>query len=447
MSDLFAKITALLGADQVMPWEALPLAQQFPIQGALATAMPPAAIAYPQTQEELAEVMVCAHQQRWRILACGYGSKLPWGGLVQGIDLVISTQRLNRLIEHAVGDLTVTAEAGMPLAQLQQILAAQQQFLAVDPAYPDQATLGGMVATGDTGSLRQRYGGIRDMLIGLSLVRHDGQIAKAGGRVVKNVAGYDLMKLMTGSYGTLGIVSQVTFRTYPIQSASQTVVFSGSGDALQKLAAALRRSPLTPITCDGLSPALMAHLGQPRAVGLAARFQSIAAGVEEQVQRLLQLGQELGLAGSTLTGEADLQFWRQSSAALWGVGSGNEEASSQTAGEALATAGAIAKLGILPESAVGLLERVESLAAAPARIHLGSGIGILRLAGASDLMDGLLKVRSHCEQTGGYLTVLAAPRALKQTIDIWGYTGNAQDLMRRLKHQFDPQQLLSPGRL
>lgn len=158
----------------------------------------PTYIVYPRTQAELAAVMAVAHQQRWRLLVCGHASKLHWGGLTQQIDLVVCTQGLQRVVAHATGDLTVTVEAGLSLAALQAKLAPFRQSVALDPAYAETATLGGLIATRDGGSLRHRYGSLRDMCIGITFIRADGQSAKAGGRVVKNVAGYDLMKLMTG---------------------------------------------------------------------------------------------------------------------------------------------------------------------------------------------------------------------------------------------------------
>ncbi|MEY2859424.1 MAG: hypothetical protein RLZZ74_3737, partial [Cyanobacteriota bacterium] len=186
----------------------------------------PIYLIFPQTIEALAKIVKQAAQQKWRILICGNASKINWGKITQDIQLVVSTQKYDRLIEHAVGDLTVTVEAGMKLADLQSKLRSHQQFLPLDSAYGD-ATLGGIVATADAGSWRQRYGGVRDLLLGLSFVRADGEIAKAGGRVVKNVAGYDLMKLFTGAYGSLGIITQLTFRLYPWITTSQTMLLTG----------------------------------------------------------------------------------------------------------------------------------------------------------------------------------------------------------------------------
>ena len=177
MANIAADLAAIVGSDRVLPPDSLAPAL------ALAGTAVPQALVYPATEAELAAVMACAHQNRWRVLPCGSGSKLAWGGLVEGVDLVVSTARLNQVIDHAVGDMTLTAQAGVKLADVAPRLAQHNQFLAIDPAYPDQATLGGIVATADTGSLRQGYGGLRDRVIGLSFARADGQIAKAGGRV------------------------------------------------------------------------------------------------------------------------------------------------------------------------------------------------------------------------------------------------------------------------
>lgn len=185
--ELTQQLENIVGVGAVSPWQPENLFLD----------PPPSCIVYPQTPEQLGTVVSLARQNQWRILPCGSGSKLHWGGIPKDINIVVSTARMNQLIDHASGDLTVTVQAGMKYAELQKILAATGQFLALDPSYSDRATIGGIVATADTGSLRQRYNSVRDQLLGISFVRADGQLTKAGGRVVKNVAGYDLMKLLT----------------------------------------------------------------------------------------------------------------------------------------------------------------------------------------------------------------------------------------------------------
>ncbi|MBE9140859.1 FAD-binding oxidoreductase, partial [Nodosilinea sp. LEGE 07088] len=349
-------------------------------------------------------------------------------GLGDGVDLIVSTARLNQVIDHAVGDMTLTAQAGVKLADLLPLLAQHNQFLAVDPAYPEQATLGGIVATADTGALRQRYGGLRDMLIGISFVRYDGAIAKAGGRVVKNVAGYDLMKLMTGSYGTLGVISQLTFRLYPGQDVSKTVVITGSASAVESLVSTLRLSSLTPVAMDVISPALTAPLGYGETFALLTRFQSIDPGVEEQVAALLgMVGGEL--SATILEGDADERVWTTVGEACLSHSSEQDDA-------------VVAKVGLLPAQAVRWLDGLPP--GSLARLNAGSGIGMVRLAGAQ--ADVIHKLRSQSEAANGYLTLLEAPTSIKQSVDVWGYSGNALAIMKALKAQFDPHNTLSPGR-
>jgi glycolate oxidase FAD binding subunit len=390
---------------------------------------------YPNTQEELAAVIAWAAQNRCAVLPCGSGSKLDWGGLVKldpakppgaGGLVAVSTARLNRLVEHAVGDLTVTAEAGMKFADLQQILATAGQFLPIDPAYPQQATLGGIVATADTGSLRHRYRGVRDLLLGMTFVRSDGKIAVAGGRVVKNVAGYDLMKLFTGAYGTLGVISQVTFRVYPLPESSGTVVLTGEVNALSQTAQILLSSALTPSAIDLLSPQLVAKLGLGKGTGLIVRFQSIAPSVKQQSARLLEVGEKLGLQGTSCCENEDHQLWQRLPQTMWDSGT---------------KSAIICKIGIRPSEAV---TAINELPVQDALIHAGSGLGVLRFESAT--ADTLLQVRRGCEAKGGFLTVLAAEPDIKQQLDVWGYNGSAIDLMRRIKQQFDPENLLSPHR-
>lgn len=439
MSAIATTLESIVGADAVHGPEQIDAS----LRGAIARAMVPqsniSAVVYPSTVDQLAAVMTCAHQNRWRVLPCGHGSKLNWGGLVKDVDVVISTARLNRLSQHAVGDLTVTAEAGMPFAELQAVLQAENQFLALDPAYANAATLGGIVATADAGSWRQRYGGVRDMLIGITLVRHDGQVVKAGGKVVKNVAGYDLMKLMTGSYGTLGVISELTFRTYPGQGASQTVIMMGEIEAIAPLAAALRGSVLTPTMMDWLSPGVMQAARLGNTTGLAVRFQSTAESVEEQAARLLKLAEAKHLTTKQFTHDAETQFWQTVQTQLWPSEQSSERPNPITC-----------KIGILPGASAALLQDIEQLTqegvAYAARIHAGSGVGVLHfptIDGAKTLIEN---VRSRCEADQGYLTLLEAPTELKQTLDVWGYPGNALELMRQIKAQFDPDQRLSPNR-
>lgn len=433
MADLVSTLTALVGAESVVPQDQIAADLGVTLAQVTADHTLPQAVVYPTSEAQLAEVMACAHQNQWRLLPCGGGSKLTWGGLAQGVDLVISTARLNQIIDHAVGDMTLTAQAGVTLAELTPKLAAVSQFLALDPAYPHRATLGGMVATGDAGALRQRYGGVRDMLIGLSLVRYDGQIAKAGGRVVKNVAGYDLMKLFTGSYGSLGVISQLTFRLFPVQETSKTLVVSGEMAAIQTLTTAVRRSSLTPVALDLLSPALAKGLGSSESFTLAARFQSIAPGVEEQLTVLRQM-LPAGCAVRELAATEDQAFWNQANQHLFPA-EGAEPATVKV------------KIGLLPTATCAFLEQLQTITPGHlARIHASSGIGTVSLEADAATPDRLKKLRSPCTEAQGYLVLLEASPEIKQSFEVWGEVGPDLALMKAIKTQFDPQRQLSPGR-
>lgn len=415
--------------DAIVSWENLkPHWQQ--VVNASTSENPPCCIVYPHTTAELKSVLQKAYKNNWRVLPCGSGSKLEWGGLANGVDLVVSTERLNRIIEHAVGDLTVTVEAGVKFADLQAILHKVGQFLPLEPAYPQEATLGGIVATADSGALRHRYGGIRDMLLGVSFIRSDGETAKAGGRVVKNVAGYDLMKLFTGSYGTLAVISEVTFRVYPIPQASATVVLTGEQEAVADATKILLASALTPTAVDLLSSKLVSQLGFAQGMALMVRFQSVTESVKEQSSRLLSIGEKLGLQGTIYLD--DVQLWQSLPEQIW---------------KAPQKPVIICKIGVSPSAAVSTLTQLEHLTSAQGigLIHGGSGLGLLQLD-ATVTAQTIMEMRQYCESKNGFLTILAAPATMKKQIDVWGYKGNALEIMRQIKQQFDPKNILSPNR-
>ena len=423
MNSIASTLTSILSTENaVISWENLSPTQQHNIQQGIDPKSQPSCVIYPHSQAELAAVITTANSHQWRVLTWGSGSKINWGGLAENIDIIVSTEHINQLIEHAVGDLTVTVEAGMKFAQIQEILAKSGQTLALDPAAPELATIGGIVATADTGSLRQRYGGVRDQLLGITFIRADGEIAKAGGRVVKNVAGYDLMKLFTGAYGTLGIISQVTFRVYPIPESSGTVILTGKPEAISQAARTLHGSELTPTQADLLSNKLLTNLDLGTGIGLIARFQSISESVQEQSKRLLLIGEKLGLQGVIYSGNQEIDLWQQLPKQIY---------------DHLTESTITCKIGVLPTAAVEILNYMEV-----GLIHISSCLGLVRL----EKEEQILPLRSLCQANSGFLSVLSAPVEFKKRFDVWGYNGNALAVMRGIKEQFDGNFILSPGR-
>jgi glycolate oxidase FAD binding subunit len=423
MNTIASTLTSILSAENaVISWENLAPTQKQNLQQSIDSKSYPICVVYPHSQAELAAVITTANSHQWRVLACGSGSKINWGGLAKNIDIVVSTERINQLIEHAVGDLTVTVEAGMKFAQIQEILAKSGQTLALDPAFPESATIGGIVATADTGSLRQRYGGVRDQILGITFIRADGEIAKAGGRVVKNVAGYDLMKLFTGAYGTLGIISQVTLRVYPIPETSGTVLLTGKPEAISSAVRILQSSELTPTQVDLLSSKLVTSLALGTGIGLITRFQSIHESVEEQSKRLLAIGEKLGLQGVIYQKVEECNLWQQLANKIY---------------DHFTESTITCKIGVLPTAAVEIINQINI-----GLIHVSSGLGLVRL----EKEDQILPVRNLCQANSGFLTILSAPVELKERFDIWGYNGNGLEVMRGIKQQFDANLILSPGR-
>ncbi|MEA5418488.1 FAD-binding oxidoreductase [Spirulina sp. CCNP1310] len=379
----------------------------------------PEQLLFPQTVEELGAIArhCYTHGQTYR--PCGAGTKLPWGREGAPLNYLVSMAALNGIIDHAVGDLTITVAAGATLATVQSHLAASDQFLPLDPSYPQTATLGGIVATGDAGSWRQRYGGVRDLLLGIGFVRADGTAAKAGGRVVKNVAGYDLMKLLTGSFGTLATITELTFRTYPRPAMGTTQIYTGSLAAITAASGPLLK--IAPVRWDLCNRELLRQWDLGGELGMILEFAGMPATVKMQQDQGGAIAQQAGLKvtspGNHLWARVGDQL-RPGDGAMMG------------------------RFGVSPAALGEILTTVP-----PGIVALGhrqSGLGQFCYT-RSPRLDELRRFRRRCEQNQGFLTLLTAPPEIKAQFEPWGYPGNAVGLMRAVKAQFDPQNLLSPG--
>ena len=388
--------------------------------------MQPQVVVEPDREEEVAAVLAYASREGLKVLPRGGGTQLTLGSAPTGGDIVLSTTRLNQLVEHAPHDMTATAQAGLPLSELQTKLASTRQWLALDAILKPEATIGGIIATNVSGARRLRFGGVRDQIIGVRIVLSDGTIASGGGKVVKNVAGYDLPKLFTGSLGTLGVIVSATFRLYPQTSASRTVLLSAPDLApLCELAVRVINSTLVPTLVD-----VCGSTAQEQAYTLVVRFEMGEEAAEQQANTLLAMAENKDAC--ILRDSEEEQYWARIAP------TSDSSATTLTL-----------KASILPTETISWLTSLQSLAqeaglSAGWHAHIGHGLIFVTLAGdASALISAVTELRQAATNLRGSLVVMENPALLQ--LDAWG-TPPALDVMRRLKERFDPTATLNPGR-
>jgi glycolate oxidase FAD binding subunit len=388
---------------------------------------------------ELPDLVRQLHAAGTPWLPAGTGSRLGWGPPVRHTDTVLSVARLNRLLDHASGDFTVTVEAGLPLRELQEALRARNQWLAVDWPWGTGAngegagSVGGLVARGLGGGLRQRYLGVRDQVIGIGLLRADGVAAHAGGRVVKNVAGYDLMRLFTGSWGALGLITELTLRTFPLPPQRRGLLVQGPLEGLERLRQWLLRSSLTPELIDWWSSALAEQAGAEAQPALLLALASVSSeALDDQLVTLRAQADSHALKGLPLDPE------RLEALRVLGLG-GQQPQPVPGADESLW----LLRPGVLPSHTAALLAD-RSVAGLPLALGAGSGLGYAWSAAAALPAYRVEALRRRCQELGGQLTVLQQPSG--STVPAWE-DAPAVAMIQAVKRQFDPRQQLARGRL
>ena len=382
----------------------------------------PQFVAEPKDEKQLAAALSIANEAGIAVVPRGGGTKLDWGNPPKKTHLLLSTVRLNRIVEHVWADLTVTVEAGCTLKTLQKKLAQHGQRLALDALWPERATIGGILSTNDSGAFRLRFGALRDLIIGVTIALPDGTLASSGGKVVKNVAGYDLPKLVTGAFGTLGVITRAVFRLHPLPRAAKTFTFTAENHSiLQQHILAIQDSQLAHTSLQTRS----ASGENPSADILFEATEAGLAAQESQLQKLL---------GATPVGLSSETVWsaRQN---LW-------DSPIHSVG--------LAKISLLPTNIAKTLESLNAIGDTRNvkwRLVLqATGIGMLRLdASPLQLSGAIEQLRGELQSRGGSLVVLHRPAELA-SIDAWGDAGDAVPLMRALKHQLDPKNTLNTGR-
>ncbi len=365
------------------------------------------------------------------LVASGAGAHLDIGAPPRRLDVLLRLDRLARVLDHQAADMTVTVEAGCTLVALAEVLAAADQWLPLDPPRPEATTVGGLLAANLSGPLRASQGTARDWLIGLRTVGADGAVTVSGGKVVKNVAGYDLPKLHVGALGTVGVIVEATFKVRPRPPYEEAVIvgcptLASAADT----ALALRDLAVEPLWLELVGPEVFA------ADGLAENAVVVGFGgiLEEVVHGRKRLLEEVGTRGLHALAIADGAALRA------------------RLGEfAVEPAAAVLRAATLPAAAGEVIEAARAHArtvntAVRCRAHAASGVVRMAVVTRAAVAPLVRALRLDVEASGGSLVVERADAGVKAAVDVWGHPGPALDLMRRVKTAFDPAGLFSPGR-
>lgn len=401
----------------------------------------PEAAVFPGSVDEVRAVVAHAAEAEVPVVAWGGGTAAAAGMPAPRPGLVLGLRRLDRIVEHEPGDLTVTVEAGRTMAGLQSALRERGQWLSLDPPDAERATVGGVLATNASGPRRHLYGTARDLLIGITVITGDGTLVRGGGKVVKNVAGYDLPKLFVGSCGTLGVIVEVTVKLRPCSDDERLVAVPF--DRLKDAGAAVRAlmaSDLIPNAVELLDGEAL------RALGLAGAPAALVVGfdgVPEQVSwQVEELGRLMAGAGGRAPAAVSSDAWPRLGRA---------------AADAFATPAAVMRLCVLPTQSAEVMEQGAALARARGlgsawSAHAGVGVvtGALALgAGRHDVgavADVLREWRGVAHACAGFAVLDGAPLAVKEAVGVWDDAGAAGRIMQRIKRELDPRNVLNPGR-
>jgi len=424
------KLRAIVGAPHVLTGVDL---SPYVVEGRT-----PEAAVFPGTIDDVRALVTLAGESDLPVVAWGGGTAAATGMPASRPGLVLSLKRLDRVVEHEPGDLTVTVEAGRTIAALQATLRERGQWLSLDPPDDARATIGGVLATNASGPRRQLYGTARDLLIGVTVVTADGALVRGGGKVVKNVAGYDLPKLFVGSYGTLGVIVEVTVKLRPRPDDERLVAVPF--DRLKDAGAAVR--------------ALMASDLIPNAVEL----------LDAEALRALGIGAAPAALLIGFDGVAEQVAWQISELPRVVAGAGEPRALSSDLWPRLARAAAdvfpaavVVRLCVLPTQVADVVEQGSDIArgrgmASAWTAHAGIGVISAALAldgGRQDLATVADVVRAWREMAracSGFAVLDIAPLAVKEAVGVWDDSGAAGRIMRRIKEELDPKNVLNPGR-
>jgi len=391
----------------------------------------PTLVCFPSVPEQVGAILRISAEAGAAVVPWGGGTSMRLGNIPRRVDVVVGLEKLDKLIEHDDANLTATVQAGMPLASFQEILGRRRQCLPLDPPHPARATIGGIVAANVNGPRRMMYGGVRDLVVGMKMVLATGEHIKTGGKVVKNVAGYDLGKLFIGSLGTLGIITEATFRMAPLAETAASFVASGPLDRCAQFAAELSRSPLLPAAVTLFSPGSVDNPGVDfQTTAVAVWVEGFDEAVARHLHDLEAIAGRAGIMGQALRAEPHRRLWEE----IRDFGADDT--------------GVLFRLTVPAGAVAEILDGLSSAVAQAGRYvaHAATGTIYVSMKGNAGNTKWFAKMDVLAGSHKGHAVIVAAPAALKQGIDVWGPAPPSLSLMREIKRQFDPQEMLNPGR-
>ncbi len=407
----------------------------------------------PNTTDEICEFLKLANSQNWGIVPFGSGSKRNIGNVPSRFDVALSMRHLNQIPEYEPQDLVVKVESGCHLVDLQKRLALDNLFLPIDPPSFTESTLGGIVASNASGPSRFAHGTVRDYLLGISVIQPDGTKTRFGARVVKNVTGYDMCKLYTGSFGTLGILCDFYFKLKPIPPLEGTVlVLLRNLQVAQEALKRLLLSPLVPTAVELLNPEALKVVNEAVALSIdreayafALRFGDVEDAVNWQIEEIERRWDTLFARGIILRDPAEQELF-------WEVLREDRIVFDDSGASVVKL-----KVNHLPSQLVEVIEHLESLKRkleGPIVIKSHAGNGVIRayvLAGDSPsqhqkIAKCIAELRSLLKSVRGGVVVESAPSGLKRIVDVWGVDSGEKALMKRIKEVYDSKGILNPGR-
>ncbi|WP_408007848.1 FAD-binding oxidoreductase [Pseudalkalibacillus sp. A8] len=399
----------------------------------------------PKSEEEIQQILRTVNTEGKKVSVMGRGTKRGYGGLKEDYDLVLSLANYKGIVEHTVGDMTVTVRPGTTIAELQEYLKQHDQMVSIDPSWPEEATIGGVVAANESGPKRLKYGSARDLVIGLRVVYADGSIIRTGGKVVKNVAGYDMNKLFIGSMGTLGVISEITMKLWPLPKYESLVLLSVEEDRLEELktfTVKLQDSMIEPVSLELMDPVLSKRLSDREEYTLLIAFEDVEKAVRYQVEWVAVNKPEAAIQ-SNLSPDEAREFWKRFSV-IQPNALNDDEPAEQVRATVKISSKNMEVFDILQEARRLKLDNEVEL---EAHGGVGHGLSFLILTGSKNAIQTVItQLRDFVRKKQGYAVVKHLPIELRKKIDTWHDKPSHFFLFEGIKRKMDPENTLNHKR-